>query len=198
MKKYTILPAILLCIAILSGISVQIFRKQNQTKAMETVIRLHVRAADDTPEEQALKLRVRDAILHRTGEILKDCSDKSEAKELLSQHFSDLQAAGTEVISAAGKDHAVSVALQRERFEYREYGDFFLPEGEYDSLIVEIGEGKGQNWWCVVFPAACYVGAAEVETDGEVMPKCFRLATKRAEGVTVKWWFWEKIKAWFD
>ncbi len=198
MKKYGILPAILLCIAILFGISAQISRKQIQTKAMETVIRLHVRAADDTPEEQELKLRVRDAILQRTGEILEGCTEKSEAKALLSQHFSDLRDTGSAVVKEAGKDHAVAVSLRREGFEYREYGDFFLPEGEYDSLIVEIGEGKGQNWWCVVFPAACYVGSAEVETDGEVMPKCFRLATKRAEKVTVKWWFWEKIKEWFD
>ncbi|MBQ1272042.1 MAG: stage II sporulation protein R, partial [Clostridia bacterium] len=174
------------------------FRKTEEEKAMESVIRLHIRAADDSNEEQALKLKVRDEILNCTTDLLQNCTEKSEAQATLQSHLPLLQEAGQRVVCSEGKDHSVTVALARETFEYREYDGFFLPEGEYDSLIVTIGSGEGHNWWCVVFPAACYMGAAEMETNEKEMPSCFRLATKPAENVTVKFWLWEKIKGLFD
>ncbi len=193
-KRFIIIPAaiaIVLCGAfLLSDLSAA----KAETTAMESVIRLHVRAADDSAEEQALKLKVRDGILNYTCDLLDDCSDKGEAKSLIQTHLSDLEQAGQKVADGAGSGHKISVSLGRETFEYREYDGFFLPEGEYDSLIVNIGPGEGQNWWCVVFPAACYMGAAEVETDETKMPECFQLAKTRAKDVTVKFWLWEKIK----
>ncbi|MBQ1966073.1 MAG: stage II sporulation protein R [Clostridia bacterium] len=196
MKKYLIPAAALFTVCgILFSFS---FRKTEEEKAMDSVIRLHIRAADDSEEEQTLKLKVRDEILNCTTRLLQDCNEKSQAKSTLQTQLSTLQKAGQRVVSAEGKDHSVTVSLERETFEYREYDGFFLPEGEYDSLIVTIGSGEGQNWWCVVFPAACYMGAAEMETNEKEMPSCFRLATKPAENVTVKFWLWEKIKGLFD
>lgn len=196
MKKFLLLSLALL---ILLG-SLLLFKlpsRREETEAMEQIIRLHVRAADNSEEEQALKLKVRDEILDCTTKFLENCQDKSQAKSVIEEQIPTLQQAGQRVVREAGKDHTVSVSLGRERFEYREYEGFFLPEGEYDSLIVNIGSGEGQNWWCVVFPAACYMGAAEIETAPEEMPSCFRLATKPEEQVTVKFWLWEKIKDFF-
>ena len=196
MKKYLISVAVLfLCGGILVSL---LFQKTEEKQAMESVIRLHVRAADDSNEEQALKLKVRDEILNCTTDLLQNCTEKSEAKATLQSHLPLLQEAGQRVVCSEGKDHSVTVALARETFEYREYDGFFLPEGEYDSLIVSIGEGEGGNWWCVVFPAACYMGAAEPETDANEMPSCFRLATKPADQVMVRFWLWEKIKGFFN
>ncbi len=196
MKKYLIpVAAFFLIAGVLCSF---LFGKTEEEKAMNSVIRLHVRAADDSDEEQALKLKVRDEILNCTTKLLEDCQEKGEAKSTLKNHLSALEDVGQKVVSAEGKNHTVSVNLTRETFEYREYDGFFLPEGEYDSLIVTIGSGEGQNWWCVVFPAACYMGAAELETDAKEMPSCFRLATKPAKNVTVKCWIWEKLKDLFD
>ena len=197
MKKFLF---VLLALLILSG-SVLLFKlpsHEEEARAMEQVIRLHVRAADDSEEEQALKLKVRGEILKCTTMLLENCKDKSLAKSIIEELIPYLQEAGQRVVTDAGKNHTVSVCLGREEFEYREYDGFFLPAGEYDSLIVNIGEAEGQNWWCVVFPAACYMGAADVETDAEEMPSCFRLATKPTEQVTVKFWLWEKIKEIFN
>ncbi|MBO5248428.1 MAG: stage II sporulation protein R [Clostridia bacterium] len=193
MKKLFFLP---LAVLLFFGICLfsQFSSARETEQAMDGVIRLHVRAEDDSSEEQALKLKVRDGILNCTNDLLKDCASKAEARQRLQANLDRLAQAGQRVVREAGKNHSVSVCLERESFEYREYDGFFLPKGEYDSLIVNVGSGRGQNWWCVVFPAACYMGAAEVETDATRMPECFQLAKQREESVTVKFWLRERVK----
>ena len=198
MKKFLLIPAAVILLFFGAMIFSELSAAKEQTAAMDGVIRLHVRAADDSIEEQELKLKVRDEILNYTCALLDGCSDKNEAKQQILSHLDGLKRAGQIVVDQSGANHAVTVSLGREEFEYREYDGFFLPEGEYDSLIVDIGPGKGQNWWCVVFPAACYMGAEEVETDETKMPECFQLAKTRAENVTVKFWLWERIKEIFS
>lgn len=196
MKKYFLIPVLfILCFSILLPIFAE---KSKENKAMDDIIRLHVRAADDSPEEQALKLKVRDEILNVTCDLLAQCNNKTDAKNLITSNLDRLKTAGQTITNQWGKNHTISVSLGREHFEYREYDGFFLPAGEYDSLIVEIGPGEGKNWWCVVFPAACYMGAAEVKTDESKMPECFQLAKSRNKTVTVKFWLWEKIQEIFD
>ncbi len=198
MKKILLIPVAAVIILLGAFLFSDLSAAKEEAAAMEKILRLHVRAADDSAEEQALKLQVRNAILTCTERILANCSDKNEAKKRIQSNLQTLEQAGQSVVYEEGKEHIVSVSLEREIFEYREYDGFFLPEGEYDSLIVNIGSGEGQNWWCVVFPAACYMGAAEIETDKTVMPQCFQLAKTRAENVTVKFWLWEKIKEIFS
>lgn len=199
MKKYLILPAAILLTISLTLMLADFSAAKTREKAMAGVIRLHVRAADNSEEEQSLKLKVRDKILNYTQTLLRGCADQAQAKELLTDRLSEMASVGEEAVTAEGKTHPVTVSLQRETFEYREYDGFFLPEGEYDSLIVEIGSGEGANWWCVIFPAACYVGGAEkIETDSEKMPTCFQLAKTKNNDVTVKWWLWARIKEWFS
>jgi len=165
---------------------------------MAEVIRLHVRAADDSPQEQKLKLEVRNEILALTEVLLKDCEAPAQAKEILKENLPALEEAGKAAVERAGKTHGVTAELKKEHFEYREYGEFFLPEGEYESLIITVGSGEGQNWWCVVFPSACYLGAADrVETDGMRMPACFRLASERCDEISVRWGIWEWLKGLF-
>lgn len=199
MKKNIFIPTIALiclCTLLASGLILQKHQKQDPRNG---IIRLHVRANDNSPEEQSLKFKVRDAILRQTQDLLDGSDGKEDARVRLLQSIPALENTGREVLRQENIDHNVTVTLGKEHFEYREYGTFFLPEGEYESLIVTIGEGAGENWWCVVFPAACYVGAGEeIRTDGEKMPTEFRLATKRAEKVEVRWGILEWIKKLFD
>lgn len=199
MKKI-IIPLLLaaLIASVCFGFSAQSAARKEEA-AKDEIIRLHIRAQDDSEEEQSLKLQVRDAILKKTGELTETCTSKQEAAEILLAHMQELTQIAQNVIRENGKNHPATVSLKREFFEYREYDGFFLPEGEYDSLIITIGAGEGHNWWCVVFPAACYVGAAEeIETDSLRMPVCFQLAKKRNTDVKIESWFHNFFKGLFE
>ena len=134
----------------------------------DTVVRLHVRANSDSEEDQALKLRVRDAVLDVTGELVADCTTQEEAVSVLEAHMADLELAARSVIAAEGRDDAVSVMLGRETYPTRTYESCCFPAGEYVSLQVLIGAAEGQNWWCVLFPPLCLSAATEVGEDAFV------------------------------
>lgn len=126
----------------------------------ESVFRLHVIANSDSAEDQALKLRVRDALLEKTGDLFREASDAAEAERIAREALPLLTETARAVLIEAGCRDAVSVTVGAARFGTREYEDFALPAGEYRALRVVIGEGKGKNWWCVLFPAVCLPSAS--------------------------------------
>ena len=149
-----------LCLTLLLGVWAQ----ARQTDISDRLLRLHVIAASDDEEEQALKLRVRDAVLSYLAPRLEGAADREAARAVIA---SDLECIRTAAESAS-EGRAVSVTLGRERYPLREYEGFTLPAGEYESLRVVLGEGQGHNWWCIVFPPLC-LSAAEGEKLQSVM-----------------------------
>ena len=135
---------------------------KTQREISDKVVRLHVVANSDSEEDQALKYRVRDAVLARTTALLEASSDRSQAEGLLRGQILELERIAAEEIAAAGYDYAVTAELTTADFPTKEYESFTLPAGNYLALRVVIGEGAGQNWWCVVFPPLCTAAAAEV------------------------------------
>ncbi len=125
----------------------------------DTVVRLHVLANSDTPEDQALKLEVRDAVLAVTTPLVEDATTREEAVAVLQDHLEDLEEAARTVIWAAGREDAVSVTLGEEEYPTRTYETCCFPAGTYLSLRICIGEAAGQNWWCVLFPPLCLSAA---------------------------------------
>lgn len=119
------------------------------------LIRLHVIAASDSEEDQALKLQVRDAVLEHLAPLLKDVREIADAREILRAEQANLRRTAAETAKAAGRPCSVSVGLGTEPYPTREYEDFSLPAGTYLSLRVILGDGQGQNWWCVVYPPLC-------------------------------------------
>ena len=138
-----------------------------------SLIRLHVLAADDSEEEQALKLRVRDAALAFLAPRLEGAESKAEAAERLEASLDELR----EAAEAAAEGRAVTVSLTREDYPTRSYEGFALPAGEYDSLRVVIGEGRGRNWWCLVFPPLCLSVESPEELEEAVGEPCFEILT---------------------
>lgn len=132
---------------------------RTQDELAEQVVRLHVLANSDSEEDQALKLRVRDAVLARAEGLLDPVADRREAEGLLRGQLLELETVAAETIRAAGYDYPVSVELANTEFPTRRYGGFVLPAGEYLALRVLIGEAEGQNWWCVVYPPLCTAAA---------------------------------------
>lgn len=131
----------------------------------DSVIRLHVVAASDSREDQAVKLQVRDAVVAFVEEAMGHVMTLREAKEWLRQNLPAMEAAANEVLQKLGFSDRATVTLGKEAFPLRHYDTFSLPSGVYESLRVTIGEGKGQNWWCVVFPSLCLPAAGESTED---------------------------------
>lgn len=123
----------------------------------QNAVRLHVLANSDSAADQALKCKVRDAILDATVDW--DATTPAEARRLAQESLPRLQAVAEQIVAAEGHDYPVAVEMGRTYFPTRQYDAVTLPAGNYEAVRVLIGAGEGQNWWCVLFPPLC-VGAA--------------------------------------
>ena len=130
----------------------------------DKVIRLHVLANSDSEEDQALKLKVRDAVLEHTKDAITACADVTEAKHLIESKKDEILHICEKTIADEGYGYPVSVQFGTEKYPEKIYGTVTLPSGDYCSVRVMIGEAEGHNWWCVLFPPLC-VGAAKNERD---------------------------------
>ena len=124
------------------------------------VLRVHILANSDSTADQHLKLLVRDRVISVSEDMFAHCRTKEEAIACLRENLDTLSRAAAETVAENGYDYPVNLSIKKAEFETREYENFTLPAGEYDALCISIGEAKGQNWWCIMFPAFC-VGAAE-------------------------------------
>ena len=120
--------------------------KAEEAKIYDACVRLHVIANSDSESDQELKLKVRDKLLEKVDEY--EAKDKKEAIYLLEENKEELITLAKEVVSKEGEDYNVKIEIGLEDYPTRTYEDFSLPAGEYTSVRVIIGEGKGQNWWC--------------------------------------------------
>ena len=123
----------------------------------DSVFRLHVIANSDDKVDQDLKYVVRDNLIDYMNNLCKDCKSKEEAIEIAKTHQEDFYKIASDTIKENGFDYSVKIEIGNFEFPTKHYGDISLPAGFYDALKVEIGEAKGQNWWCVMFPPLCFV-----------------------------------------
>ena len=133
----------------------------------EDIFRLHILANSDSEEDQALKLKVRDAILAYMKTLTQDISDKQAVIELSNLHTEDFKKIAEKVIQENGYDYLVNIEIGNFYFPTKYYGNISLPAGNYDALKIEIGEAKGQNWWCSLFPPLCFVSISSGVIDEE-------------------------------
>ena len=127
----------------------------------EDTIRLHILANSDSPEDQELKLKIRDKLLIKYGDMLSKSNSTEEAEETMTLLLRSMEKDAEIWISEHGYNYTVKVTLTKEWYETREYESFTLPCGYYTSLIVIIGDGEGKNWWCVMYPPLCMDIASE-------------------------------------
>ncbi|MFB4163322.1 stage II sporulation protein R [Alteribacillus sp. JSM 102045] len=130
----------------------------------EEAIRLRILAHDDSPEEQILKRKVRDAVNQEIRTLVEGLSEKEEARKTIDDNLSNLENIVQEVINNSGSSHSFSIALKDQvEFPTRIYGPLVYPAGNYEALVVSIGEGEGENWWCVLFPPLCFISTDDEE-----------------------------------
>lgn len=175
-----------------------VWASASESALAEQVLRLHVVANSDSDRDQARKLLVRDAVLAQAARILDGASDRRSAEQALTPHLDELVRSAAEVLAAEGCGDTVTVELTDQWFPTKKYDSFSLPAGQYRALRVTIGEGRGRNWWCVVFPPLCLGSvteesveavAGETLSDGQVA-----LITGQDSGYVLKFRFME----WWD
>ena len=127
------------------------------TDIANSVFRLHVLANSDSQEDQNLKYIVRDKLLEYMNSICGNCKTKQEAIVLVEENKDVFKEIAMNTIQEQGYSYSVNINIGNFEFPTKNYGDISLPAGSYDALRVEIGEAKGQNWWCVMFPPLCFV-----------------------------------------
>lgn len=139
-----------------------------EAEIYDTVVRLHVLANSDSEEDQALKLKVRDAVLEAATPYISACTTRAEAVEALQACMEHLRQAAEDVILTEGREDlsgSVQISLDQESYPRRVYETCTLPAGEYLSLRVCIGEAAGHNWWCVLFPPLCLSASSADKED---------------------------------
>lgn len=142
------------------------------------VLRLHILANSDSAADQELKLKVKDNILKDTAYIFKDCKSLDESIKIAQNNTDLFVSSAKNTLKNYGSDYEVKVYVDKEFFDIREYEDFTLPSGYYNTIKVVIGQGKGHNWWCVMYPSVC-ISACTDDFDKVLTKKEKKLITSK-------------------
>ena len=196
-------------VALLSGLLVATlmgtYLNREQAALADSVIRLHVIAHSDSRADQELKYQVRDRILTEAAALYQPGDDLRQVRKNMENNLDLLAQAGREVVEEQGYDYPVSARLERTWFPTKKYVDFALPAGNYTALRIVVGEGKGENWWCVAFPPLCLGSVSETVDEaaaaGNFTPEQVSLITGESGGYVVKFKameLWEEFKKMWD
>lgn len=140
------------------------FQPRNTTKLIQEgisseIIRFHVIANSDSTEDQALKLKVKEALTDALRPTLENAKSVNEARTLLKDNLNGLELISNDIIKENGYTYTASASIERGYFPLKVYGDLSLPPGEYEAVRIELGSASGQNWWCIMYPPLCFVDA---------------------------------------
>lgn len=141
---------------------------ENRESYRNSLIRFHVIANSDSPEDQQLKLKVRDTIINEMNSKFEKASSLEESKKIILDNLDTIEYIAEEQIKELGKNYNVNVEFGEYNFPTKSYGNFTLPAGEYQAVRVVIGEGKGKNWWCVMFPPLCFIDITHGITNSKI------------------------------
>ena len=189
----TIEKSVVLAFILTTLISFTSFEK-NCESVSDKVLRLHIMANSDYEYDQSLKLKVRDRILSYSSEIFGNSMNKNDAKVAAEKNIDEIKQIALDEIHNQGYDYPVHVEITNMYFTTRTYDTVTLPAGNYDALRVSIGEGKGHNWWCVMFPQLCIGSSKKEEAVDEVLNKEESSVVKGGNKYEVKF----KIVEWFN
>ncbi len=123
-------------------------------------LRVHIRANSDSAEDQAVKYLVRDAVVEAITPWVAACTDKEGALAATQAHLGEIERIGERVLRENGFSYGVRAGVRKETFPTRVYEEYTLEAGEYDALIIELGTGEGDNWWCCIYPPLCFASVS--------------------------------------
>lgn len=154
MKK---IVALVCCFAVVVVSAVLIFGKSENKE--EAFLRVHIRANSNAEVDQAVKYKVKTAVVDFLTPKIAEGSTFEKAYEILNENLGEIEKVADEVLKENGFEYVSHAKLCDEYFPTRTYGEYTLESGFYDALIIELGSGEGNNWWCVVYPPLCFIGS---------------------------------------
>ena len=131
----------------------------------EQPLRIHIRANSNATVDQNVKYQVKNAVVAYLTPLLSECTTRQQAIDMIEKNSGALTGIADNVLQANGFTYTSAVEIRREEFPARTYQSLTLPQGEYDAVIFELGSGKGDNWWCVVYPPLCFVNATPTDSE---------------------------------
>lgn len=137
----------------------------------DKLIRFHVVANSDSVEDQDLKRKVRDEVIKQLSPSFESLKDVSQVKQVIVENISRIENIAAKVVAENQKNYGVKAELGRFDFPTKSYGSLTLPAGNYQALKIVLGDGKGQNWWCVMFPPLCFIDIANGVVSEQNMEK---------------------------
>lgn len=201
-KKIALIMALLIagtCTAVIfqkRSFAVEAKMQKTQQELAKEVLRFHILANSDSDDDQNLKMQVKEEVLRFMKSELPESHSVEETKQWAAGHLEEIEALAEELIQEKGYDYPVHAEVTLCDFPDKTYGDVTFPAGEYEALRIEIGEAKGHNWWCVLYPNLCFVDATnavvpeegkeelqDVLTDDE-----YHMITATSK-VKIKWFF---------
>lgn len=147
-----------LALAIIFLIAAGLFLQKAEDSPRKEYLRIHIRAESNSEEDQGVKYKVKDAVVEFLTPYIAACDTKKKADETLNALLTDVERVADETLEKYGFSYKSNAGLKREKFPTRVYGELTLECGYYDALIINLGSGKGDNWWCVVYPPLCFTG----------------------------------------
>ncbi|RID88613.1 stage II sporulation protein R [Peribacillus asahii] len=161
MKKRNLAIIYLLILTI--GTIISLYIPKQETAQADTMvipdeaIRLRILANSDREADQAVKRLIRDEVNKDITEWVAELTSLEEARKVITSHLDDIQATAERVMAEEGLDQSVQVDFGQAEFPTKLYGQYLYPAGDYEAVIITLGEGDGANWWCVLFPPMCFL-----------------------------------------
>jgi stage II sporulation protein R len=168
-KTAAILYILLLC----AGTILSLYTPKNEVTAQEAMvipneaIRLRILADSDTEKDQTIKRKVRDEVNKEITEWVKDLTSLEDARNVIKSKLPEIQAIAEKVVESDGSAQSVKTEFDKVQFPTKLYGQFLYPAGEYEAILITLGEGEGANWWCVLYPPLCFLDFSNGEATSE-------------------------------
>ena len=134
------------------------FNNKTEVKAGSyDYLRIHINANSCAPEDQEIKIQIRDKLLSFLTDSISKCKSKMEAEQILQDNIEIIKAIANSMLDEEGFSYGAYCEIKNEYFPTRYYENCVVEAGNYDALVITLGEGEGDNWWCVVYPPLCFV-----------------------------------------
>ena len=167
MKKFV---AVIIALLAVIG-TIALVKNMDSVAAADTdYLRIHVRANSNSQTDQGIKYIVKDEVVRFITPYASRCTDKDKAIKVISSILPEIEKVCDRVLKENGFSYKSKASVRVEEFPTRVYGDLTLESGLYDALIIELGSGTGDNWWCVIYPPLCFTsGTADVKYRSAIM-----------------------------